>query len=324
VSALILDAGALIAVDRDDRAMIARLRVAHSLGLELRTTGIVVAEVWRDGSGRQSNLARLLKSVDVRVYYLGSGEWQDETGGYAGISTAAQTSATELQGGIEETNTTIDTCGHLTGIGYYDANENAHNGWSDSSNGNGYFRDPQQPPSIAWDTTPSALRDWGNESCSASASTLADTATALSNRRFRRSTAWLTTTAHRQARAPQAHVASALSPTQIADLATQVAAEEGDASPTLIQYGNASTRAAANAVTSGETVPGANASTIIEERGNFVGMNVPIPSGVAPPTGDVLTIVVDNATGEITDLGIQNSYPSLSSFGGATTISNSQ
>ena len=64
--------------------------------------------------------------------------------------------------------------------------------------------------------------------------------------------------------------------------------------------------------------------SIIEERGNFVGMNVPIPSGVAPPTGDVLTIVVDNATGEITDLGIQNSYPSLSSFGGATTISNSQ
>jgi len=67
VSALILDAGALIAVDRDDRAMIARLRVAHSLGLELRTTGIVVAEVWRDASGRQSNLARLLKSVDVRA-----------------------------------------------------------------------------------------------------------------------------------------------------------------------------------------------------------------------------------------------------------------
>jgi hypothetical protein len=67
VSALILDAGALIAIDRDDPAMIARLRVAHSAGLELRTTGIVVAEVWRDPSGRQSNLARLLKSLDVRA-----------------------------------------------------------------------------------------------------------------------------------------------------------------------------------------------------------------------------------------------------------------
>jgi hypothetical protein len=67
VSALILDAGALIAVDRNDRAMIARLRVAHSAGVELRTTGIVVAEVWRDPGGRQSNVARLLKAVDVRA-----------------------------------------------------------------------------------------------------------------------------------------------------------------------------------------------------------------------------------------------------------------
>jgi predicted nucleic acid-binding protein len=67
VSALILDTGALIAVDRDDPSMIARLRVAHSASLELRTTGIVVAEVWRDPAGRQSNLARLLKSVDVRA-----------------------------------------------------------------------------------------------------------------------------------------------------------------------------------------------------------------------------------------------------------------
>ncbi len=67
MSALILDAGALVAIDRDDPSMIARLRVAHSAGLQLRTTGIVIAEVWRDPSGRQSNLARLLKSVDIRA-----------------------------------------------------------------------------------------------------------------------------------------------------------------------------------------------------------------------------------------------------------------
>ncbi|MGA2924466.1 MAG: twitching motility protein PilT [Solirubrobacteraceae bacterium] len=67
MSALILDAGALIAIDRDDPTMIARLRVAHSTGLELRTTGIVVAEAWRDPGGRQSNLARVLKAVDVRA-----------------------------------------------------------------------------------------------------------------------------------------------------------------------------------------------------------------------------------------------------------------
>ncbi|MHB2023946.1 MAG: hypothetical protein ACYCO3_11540 [Mycobacteriales bacterium] len=66
MSALVLDAGAFVAVDRDDRAMMARLRVAQRSGLELRSTGIVVAQVWRDPSGRQASLARLLASVDVR------------------------------------------------------------------------------------------------------------------------------------------------------------------------------------------------------------------------------------------------------------------
>jgi len=66
VTALILDAGALLAVDRDDRAMIARLRVAQQSGLELRSNAMVVAQVWRDRRGRQVNLARLLQAIDVR------------------------------------------------------------------------------------------------------------------------------------------------------------------------------------------------------------------------------------------------------------------
>jgi hypothetical protein len=67
VSGLILDAGALVAVDRDDRAMIARLRASQQHGLELRTNAMVVAQVWRDQHGRQVNLARLLHAVDVRA-----------------------------------------------------------------------------------------------------------------------------------------------------------------------------------------------------------------------------------------------------------------
>jgi len=67
VSALVLDAGALVAIDRDDRSMIARLRVAQQRGVELRTNAMVVAQVWRDRQGRQANLARLLRAVDVRA-----------------------------------------------------------------------------------------------------------------------------------------------------------------------------------------------------------------------------------------------------------------
>ena len=65
MSAIVLDAGALIAVDRDDRAMAARLRVALESGLGLRTHPMVIAQVWRDQLGRQANLARLLRAVQV-------------------------------------------------------------------------------------------------------------------------------------------------------------------------------------------------------------------------------------------------------------------
>jgi predicted nucleic acid-binding protein len=65
VSALVLDAGALIAIDGNDRDMAARLRVAQAHGLDLKTNGVIIAQVWRDARGRQSNLSRLLSAVNV-------------------------------------------------------------------------------------------------------------------------------------------------------------------------------------------------------------------------------------------------------------------
>jgi len=67
VTALVLDAGALVAVDRGDRPMMARLAVAQQHGLELRSNAMVVAQVWRDRQGRHASLARLLRAVDVRA-----------------------------------------------------------------------------------------------------------------------------------------------------------------------------------------------------------------------------------------------------------------
>jgi len=62
---MILDAGALIAVSRNDRAMIARLVAAEQEGDELRTHPMVVAQVWRDHRGRQAQLARLLRGIEI-------------------------------------------------------------------------------------------------------------------------------------------------------------------------------------------------------------------------------------------------------------------
>ena len=61
---MILDAGALIAVAKNDRAMIARLLAAYEEGEELRTHPMVVAQAWRDGR-RQAMLARLLRSTKI-------------------------------------------------------------------------------------------------------------------------------------------------------------------------------------------------------------------------------------------------------------------
>lgn len=62
--ALICDAGALIALERNDPAMWRRLKAAMSTGDELRTHGAAVAQVWRGGS-RQASLARVLAGMDV-------------------------------------------------------------------------------------------------------------------------------------------------------------------------------------------------------------------------------------------------------------------
>ena len=62
---MMLDAGALIAVGRNDRAMIARLVAAEQETDELRTHPMVVAQVWRDHRGRQASLARLLHGVEI-------------------------------------------------------------------------------------------------------------------------------------------------------------------------------------------------------------------------------------------------------------------
>jgi hypothetical protein len=66
LNALVLDAGALVAVDRNDRSMIAMLQAARRHELELRTTAIVLGQVWRDPAGRQAELSRLLRAIDVR------------------------------------------------------------------------------------------------------------------------------------------------------------------------------------------------------------------------------------------------------------------
>ena len=60
----VLDAGALIAVDRRDRAVGAMLRLLHNEGVPVLTSAAVVAQVWRTGR-QQANLARTLSGCEI-------------------------------------------------------------------------------------------------------------------------------------------------------------------------------------------------------------------------------------------------------------------
>jgi hypothetical protein len=61
---LVLDAGALIAVERSDREVVALLKAERHAGRVPVTHGGVVGQVWRDGA-RQAKLARLLAGVEI-------------------------------------------------------------------------------------------------------------------------------------------------------------------------------------------------------------------------------------------------------------------
>ena len=66
---IVLDAGALIALDRGDKRMIALLHRALAQGRTFRVPAGVVGQAWRDGRV-QVTLARFLRSEEVEIVPL--------------------------------------------------------------------------------------------------------------------------------------------------------------------------------------------------------------------------------------------------------------
>lgn len=60
----VLDAGALVAIDKRDRLVGAMLALLQAQGVPLHTSVAAVAQVWRDGR-KQALLARVLAGVKV-------------------------------------------------------------------------------------------------------------------------------------------------------------------------------------------------------------------------------------------------------------------
>lgn len=64
--AVVLDAGAPIALERNDRRVRTLIELSLKNGIALHVPAGVVGQVWRDG-GRQVRLARLVGSQAVQV-----------------------------------------------------------------------------------------------------------------------------------------------------------------------------------------------------------------------------------------------------------------
>ena len=65
-SAVVLDAGALIAIEKGDRKVLALCRVATLDRATVVVPAGVIAQVWREG-GRQARLARLVSAIGTLV-----------------------------------------------------------------------------------------------------------------------------------------------------------------------------------------------------------------------------------------------------------------
>jgi hypothetical protein len=63
---LVLDAGALIAIDKGDRAMWRRLKSAHLAGDVPLSHGGIIGQAWRGRGPRHALLVRALAGLDVR------------------------------------------------------------------------------------------------------------------------------------------------------------------------------------------------------------------------------------------------------------------
>jgi hypothetical protein len=96
VSSVILHAGALVALERGDTAVSARIKAAALADLPIRTHPLVLAQVWRGRSGRQARLARSLPGIEVVPLDEASGRRVGELLGRAGATDPVDAAVVDL------------------------------------------------------------------------------------------------------------------------------------------------------------------------------------------------------------------------------------
>lgn len=98
MSALVLDAGALIAIDKGERAVLVEVGRALRSRQPVRTNAMALAQAWRDGRGRQATLARALRDITVDPVTREDGMRAGELLGRARLRDAIDASVALLAG----------------------------------------------------------------------------------------------------------------------------------------------------------------------------------------------------------------------------------
>jgi hypothetical protein len=109
-----------------------------------------------------------------------------------------------------------------------------------------------------------------------------------------------------------------LSEERLLHLAMSASRHGGDPRPRLIQHASG-THFEAVLVGQGDLVFEWNWSYLIAVQGHFSVSNVGSAGSSSTVRGKVITLVVDAATGQVTDYGVSNSYPALRRLGRVTT-----
>jgi len=108
--------------------------------------------------------------------------------------------------------------------------------------------------------------------------------------------------------------------TAVRGLATQLAAANGDPAPSSMEY-VLTTRQAAAKATSQAVVDSDQPVYVASFSGKFSGDLAKTPRGAVKPSGSVMTVVIDQSTGRITDWGIEKATPTLAALGAVQKLS---
>lgn len=118
---------------------------------------------------------------------------------------------------------------------------------------------------------------------------------------------------------PGTFKAQATDPNNLATMARSIAKENGEPAPTNLKHATTTRR-----TVGGPTLDTDQAVEVVQLQGKFTLYTASHPKGTASPTGNLMTIVFDKATGEVTDFTLEGknsqNKKDLTKFGAVTPL----